>query len=348
MNRGLYIGATSLLTNQKRMEVLANNLANVNTTGYKKDISLTESFSEKLLSKINSGRPSIRLQGENELTYEVEGETHIARTNNGYFVVGTPTGNSYVKEIRFTIDEEGYLRTFYSDGREDLNTDNENYILDQNGNPLQGQAGNIEGLLQNNIHYPPSHVIGTMSAGVNFQKIVTDFTLGEIIETGGVYDLALNESGFFKVTDETGNTYYTRDGSFTVNENGQLATYSGHLVQGIGGIINIGEGEVVINRNGQVSVNGNIIGTLDIVDLENREFLRKIGDNLYTMAEGVEAEEIPYEGEVLQGYLENSNVNAINEMVEMITLLREFETGQKIIRMQDEMLEKAVNEIGRI
>ena len=64
--------------------------------------------------------------------------------------------------------------------------------------------------------------------------------------------------------------------------------------------------------------------------------------------QGVEAEERPYEGEVLQGHLESSNVNAINEMVEMISLLREFEMGQRLIRMQDEMLEKAVNEIGRI
>ncbi len=348
MNRGLYIGATSLLANQKRMEVLANNLANVNTAGYKKDFSLTESFPEKLLSKINAGRPDVRLRGGNEIQYEVEGDTHMARTNNGYFVVGTPTGNSYVKEVRFTIDEEGYLRTYYRDGREDLNTDNENYILDQNGNPLQGQAGNIEGLLLNSIHYPPSHVIGTMSAGVNFQKIVTDFTVGELRETGGVYDLALNQSGFFRVVDEAGNIYYTRDGSFTVNQNGDLTTSTGHLVEGIEGNINIGQGEVVINRNGQVLVNGNIVGTLSIVDLENREFLRKVGDNLYTMAEGVEAEEIAYQGEVLQGYLESSNVNPINEMVEMITLLREFETSQKIIRMQDEMMEKAANELGRI
>ena len=87
---------------------------------------------------------------------------------------------------------------------------------------------------------------------------------------------------------------------------------------------------------------------MDIVDLENREFLRKIGDNLYRMAEGVDPEEIPFDGEVLQGYLEDSNVNAIQEMVEMITLLREYEAGQKAIRLQDEILEKASNEIGRV
>lgn len=347
MNRGLFIGATSLLANQRRMEVLSNNLANVNTTGYKKDIALTESFPEKLLLKIRAGRPGIR-SGEDDFSYEVSEDVHVARTSTGYFVVGTPGGNSYVKEIRFTIDDEGYLRTFYRDGREDLNTDNENYILDMNGNPLQAGAGDIGALLQNNIQYPPSPVIGTISAGVNFQKIVTDFTPGEIMETGGVFDLALSDSGFFRVADQDGNIYYTRDGSFTLNENGQLVTSTGYIVQCMSGPINIGQGEVVINKRGQVLVDGNVVDSLNIVDLENREFLRKIGDNLYIMEEGVEPEEIPYEGEVLQGYLESSNVNAINELVEMISLLREFEMGQKLIRMQDEMLEKAVNELGRI
>lgn len=348
MNRGLYISATSLVTNQKRMDVLTNNLSNVNTTGYKKDISLVETFAEKLLSKTSNREPDFRIPTENELTYEENEGVHTARTNNGYFVISTPTGNSYVKEIRFTVDDEGYLSTFYRDGREDVNTDNENYVADTQGNPLQGQAGNIENLLQGNIYYPPSHVIGTMNAGSNFQKIVTDFTHGNIVETGGKLDLALNDSGFFKVSDEDGNTYYTRDGSFTVNEEGELTTSTGELVQGIDGPIYIDGNNISIEEDGTVIVDDYIAGTIDIVDIENREFLRKIGINLYEAAEGVEMEEVPYEGQVLQGYLEGSNVNPINEMVEMITLLREFEAGQKVIRMQDEMLEKASNEIGRV
>jgi flagellar basal-body rod protein FlgF len=347
LNRGLYIGATSLLANEKRMEVLSNNLANINTTAYKKDISLVESFAERLLSKINGTSLNTTLGNQSNITYQVNGQTYIARTDNGYFTISTPEGNSYVKEVRFTIDEDGFLRTYYRDGRDDLNTDNENYILDGNGNPLQAQGGDIQGLLETSIYYPSAYVIGTMSAGVNFKKVVTDFTQGELIETGGTYDLALNQSGFFKVMDEDGNTYYTRDGSFVVAEN-QLVTANGEIVQGLNGPIYINGNTVSILENGQVLVDGNIAGTLDVVDLENREFLRKIGDNLYSMAEGVEPEEVPYEGKVLQGYLEGSNVNAIDEMVEMISLLREFETSQKLIRMQDEMLEKAVNEIGRI
>ncbi|MCF6465062.1 flagellar hook-basal body protein [Clostridium sp. Cult2] len=348
MNRGLYINATSLSTNQKKLEVLANNLANVNTTGYKKDLSLTETFPEKLLSKINSQKARPRLRGENQIDYETDGQVHRASTSNGFFVVETPMGNSYVKDIRFIIDEEGYFRTFYQDGRDDYKTDYENFITDGQGNRLQGAVEDVEGLLQGIVYFPPSSVVGTMNAGLKFQKIVTDFTLGNMSETGGTYDLALNDSGFFKVADADGNTYYTRDGSFTINQDGVLITLRGEMVQGIDGDVYIEGNEVSIGADGRVMVNGNVAAILDIVDLENREFLRKIGDNLYQMAEGVEAEEIPYEGEILQGYLESSNVNTIQEMVEMITLLREYEAGQKAIRVQDEMLEKASNEIGRV
>ncbi|GFN36207.1 flagellar hook-basal body protein [Tepidimicrobium xylanilyticum] len=347
MNRGLYISATSLATNQKKLEVLSNNLANVNTTGFKKDRSLTETFAEKLLVKINSRQVRPSLRGENEITYETDGQVHRASTTQGYFVVETPMGESYVKEIRFVIDDEGYLRTFYQDGREGFNTDYENFITDGRGNRLQG-VGDIEGMLQGIVYYPPSRVIGTMNAGLKFQKIVTDFTQGNMIETGSTLDLALNGSGFFKITDAEGNTYYTRDGSFVLNEEGILSTLSGEVVQGLNGDIVIQGNDITVGKRGEVIVDGNVVGMLDIVDLENREFLRKIGDNLYAMAEGVEPEEIPFEGEVFQGYLESSNVNAIEEMVEMISLLREYEAGQKAIRVQDEMLEKASNEIGRV
>lgn len=341
----MYIGASAMIANQHRMDIIANNLANVNTSGYKKDHSLLESFPEKLLYKINA---RVRRQTQpNEFTFQQDGQTYTARTNNGYFVVRSPFGLSYVKEIRFTIDDEGYLRTFYRDGTEELKTDNESYIANRQGEPLQ-EVGDLEQLLQQNIYYPPSNVIGTMSAGVNFQKMIIDFTPGELMETGGKFDLALTQSGFFRVADEEGNIYYTRDGSFTINEEGALVTKTGEYVQGVDGIIYIMGEEVEITRNGTVIVDGNVVGRLDIVDLENREFLRKVGHNLFQMAEDIDAEELPYEGEVLQGYLEGSNVNPINEMVEMITLLREFEAAQKIIRVQDEMMEKASNEIGRV
>ena len=302
MNRGLYISATSLSANQKRLEILSNNLANVNTTGFKKDMSLTETFPEKLLSKIND-KPKIRTSGENEFIHEVTRfnnrqnepqEIHTASTKNGYFVVNTPMGKSYVKEIRFTIntDDEGnsYLKTYYKDKDDNINTDYENFIADSSGNPIQVEGDDIEELLQANIYNPPSHVIGTMNAGVKFQKIVTDFTQGNMIETGGTFDLAIDGDGFFQIQvqgeDEDNNTTtcYTKDGSFTVDEQGQLTTLKGDIVLGEGGPIRIDGDDVSIGLDGRVIVDGNEVGRLNIIVINNKQFLRKIGDNLYKMA----------------------------------------------------------------
>lgn len=372
MNRGLYISATSLVANQRRMEVLANNLANVNTTGFKKDMSLTETFPEKLLMKINDKQRPIPSRRNSTFNVyqgptEVEPGVYEARAGRGYFVVETPHGKSYVKEIRFTTDEEGYLRTYYTDNKGDLRTDNidekypkktdyENYITDGYGNRLNENDGDIEELLRENVYYAKPNVIGTMNAGVKFQKIVTDFSPGNLVETGGKFDLALNGPGFFKVQGEDGETYYTRDGSFTINNEGNLSTLDGREVLGTEGPINIDGGEFQVLANGRVIVDGVEVGTLGIVDIQNREFLRKIGDNLYDIIRDENGEpfpnidlgEEPFTGEVLQGYLEESNVNAISEMVDMITLLRDFEAGQKAIRTQDEMMDKASNEIGRV
>lgn len=347
MNRGLYIGATSLVANQKRLDVLSNNLANINTAGYKKDISLTESFPEKLLAKV-SRTPEIRnIPGANNIVYENKGEVHTAKTEQGYFIVNTPRGKSYVKEIRFTVDDEGYLKTYYKNLDDEYKTDNENYIFDINGNRVQGQDGDMENLVRGIVFNPPPYVIGTMSGGVRFQKLFTDFTNGSLMDTGGKLDIGLKGNGFFKISGNEGETLYTRNGSFAITD-GYLTDLDGRRVLGKNGEISLDNGTVDILSNGDVLVNDNTINTLDIVDIDNKEFLRKRGDNLFYMVEGAEFEEIEFNGEVLQGYLESSNMNPISGMVEMINLLREFESNQKVVRMQDEMLEKAANEIGRV
>lgn len=347
MNRGLYIGATSLVANQKKLDVLSNNLANINTVGFKKDISLTESFPEKLLAKM-SKTPELRnMPRENNITYENNGEIHTARTQEGYFVVNTPRGKSYVKEIRFVVDEEGYLKTFYKNLDDENKTDYENYLIDNNGERLQGQEGDMENLLQGAIYNPPPYVIGTMSGGVRFQKLFTDFTNGGLVDTGGKLDIAIKGNGFFKLQGENGETLYTRNGSFAITE-GYLTDLDGRRVLGRNGTIPLNGGNIDISSNGEVQVDGIPVDILDVVDINNKEFLRKRGDNLFYIAENADAGENIFDGEVLQGYLESSNMNPISGMVEMITLLREFEANQKVIRMQDEMLEKAANEIGRV
>ncbi|MBU5310730.1 flagellar hook-basal body protein [Tissierella carlieri] len=346
MNRSLYIGATSLVANQKKLDVLSNNLANINTAGFKRDISLTESFPEKLLAKM-SRTPELRnIAGENNITYETNGQVHTARTQEGYFVVNTSRGKSYVKEIEFVVDEEGYLKTSYKNLEDEHKTDYENYIINNNGNRVQ-QAGDMENLLQGLVYNPPSYIIGTMSGGVRFQKLFTDFTNGGLIDTGGTLDVAIKGNGFFKIQGENGETLYTRNGSFAITE-GYLTDLDGRRVLGRNGTIFLGNGTIDILSDGEIQIDGNPVDTLDIVDINNKEFLRKRGDNIFYMADNTVAEENIFDGEILQGYLEGSNMNPISGMVEMINLLREFEANQKVIKMQDEMLEKAANEIGRV
>ncbi|MCK9443983.1 MAG: flagellar hook-basal body protein [Tissierellaceae bacterium] len=346
MNRGLYIGATSLLANQKKLDVLSNNLANINTSGYKRDISLTESFPEKLLIKINR-EPEVRNMSRRNIDpVENDQGIYTARTQDGYFVVETPTGKSYVKEIKFVVDEEGYLKTSYKNLDDENKTDHENYIIDVAGNRIQA-GEDMQNLLQGVVYYPAPYVIGTMSGGVKFQKLFIDFTPGNIIDTGGKLDLALKDFGFFKIQGEEGDNLYTRGGSFALT-GGYLTDLDGRRVLGQNGEIYLGQGNIDISSNGEVRVDDVYVDTLDIVNIDNTEHLRKRGDNLFYVVENGEIQELPYEGEVLQGHLETSNMNPLSGMVEMVNLLREFEASQKVIRMQDEMLEKAATEIGRV
>lgn len=359
MNRGLYIGGTSLVNNQRKMDVLSNNLANINTTGYKKDFSVSESFPELLLAKrsrINE-RPT-RLEADN-LDYVNRNDQHIAKVKEGYFRLETPDGISHVKEINLIVDDEGFLKTKYKNLDDEYKTNYENYLLDNQGNRIQN-PGNIEEVLTNNVYQAPGFVVGTMSAGVKFKSVFTDFTQGGVMDTGGKFDLALNGDGFFKLggkpaSDEEG-TFYTRSGSFAVN-NGILTDLDGRPVLGQGGEIAIDGVNFDVLGDGTILVDDIEVAKLDIVNIDNKEYLRKVGDNKYAMAylnpgrpneEQIPAEESDFTGNVLQGHLETSNMNAITGMVEMISLMRDYEANQKVVKTQDEILEKATTELGRI
>lgn len=353
MNRALYIGATSMIANQKRMDVLTNNLANVNTAGYKKDISVHESFPEKLLAKRTRipERSGIRQKVNLEVTRN--GEAYVASAGTGFFVMDTPRGKSYVKEIEVIRDAEGYLKTHYrTDDRDNpLKTDYENYLLDKSGKRMRAED-DVETAIREAVYHPASFVIGTMSRGVRFQKIVTDFTNGGVEETGGTFDLAISGDGFFKVMDPaTEEVYYTRNGSFAYS-NGFLKDMEGRFVLADGEPLELDGSEglppISISSDGTIAAGEEVLGKIDVVRLANREMLRKIGENRFLPTEGAEAEELPFEGRVIQGYLETSNVNAIDSMVEMIQLQRDYDTNQRMVRTVDEMLQKSSTELGRV
>jgi flagellar basal-body rod protein FlgG len=253
MIRGLYTSALGMTTNMQRMDVVSQNMANVNTTGHKRDHVVSHAFSDVMLARMND--PGIRI-----------------------------------------------------------------------------------------LRNAP---MGKLNPGVFVDDVFTDFSQGTFMETGNTLDFALSGSGFFTVT-LNGEELYTRDGAFTM-ANGLLMTADGALVQGENGNIQLPDGYIIINEQGRIYVNEEYVDTLKLSNFTNEGLhgLRKMQDNLYRASEHTQGTEIPFSGTIKQGYLEGSNVNIVNEMVEMISISRSYETNARIFTLQDGTLQRAVNDIAR-
>ena len=164
--------------------------------------------------------------------------------------------------------------------------------------------------------------------------------------------MALSGSGFFavSVTDKAGevHTRYTRDGRFHLTKDGLLVDADGNAVQGQNGNITIDPSSknVSISATGQIMADGELVDTLNIVDFEDYDYLKKYGDTMYEPVDGATTKDA--EGEILQGYTEQSNVNVVREMVDMITITRAYEASQKVIHSYDSMLDKSVNQVGAL
>ena len=176
---------------------------------------------------------------------------------------------------------------------------------------------------------------------------VTVFEQGTLRETQNATDLAIQGKGFFVVETPQG-TRYTRNGHFSLNAGGELVTDEGMPVMGRGGVVG-GTGALAVNEKGEVYWDGRLTDQLLVVDLPEDVSLTKVGDGLFAPADSqASGLEVESEAFVLkQGYLEESNVNAVEEMVRMMTVYRHFEADQKTLKTQDDILGKAVNEIGR-
>jgi flagellar basal-body rod protein FlgG len=191
-------------------------------------------------------------------------------------------------------------------------------------------------------------------AGSNFwitYESRTDFTPGPLKQTGNVCDLAVNGKGFFSAESPEG-TRYTRRGNFALSADGILVTQEGWPVQGEGGEIRVdgrgagaGGPELIVGADGTVRVNGRDVGKLRIEDFPQPGSLIKSGQGYFKAAGGGGE---PLENcSIAQGFLEMSNVQAVSNMVEMIEILRGYESYQRIIRSVDEANSKSINEVGR-
>ena len=194
--------------------------------------------------------------------------------------------------------------------------------------------------------------IGSMSLGSKIGEVYTNYNQGSDRQTGNTYDLAMEGKGFFTVAviDSEGNESikYTRDGSFKIGSDGSLLDTDGNHVVGESGNIQIpiDAAQITIDQLGGIYADGNYIDSLKITDFVDYDYIKKFGNNLYEVVEG--AEEIRALGTVRQGYLEQSNVNSVSEMVNMIAVTRSYEANQRVINTIDGMLDKAVNTVGSL
>jgi flagellar basal-body rod protein FlgF len=194
--------------------------------------------------------------------------------------------------------------------------------------------------------------IGKMSLGVKLGEAYTSHTQGSLRHTGNTYHLALQGKGFFtiSVTDRTGNAdiKYTRNGAFTMTKEGHIVDTDGNHLMGESGevIIPANAVDVIVDATGRIYADGNYVDTLLIADFEDYNYLIKSGDTMFEAVEG--AVVIPAEASVVQGYTEQSNVNVVSEMVEMIAVTRAYEANQKVIQSIDQTLDLAANSVGKV
>jgi flagellar basal-body rod protein FlgF len=172
-----------------------------------------------------------------------------------------------------------------------------------------------------------------------------DLSDGPVRQTGNPNDLALQGPGFFAV-ENGGGEAYTRNGAFCLDRDGYLVTLNGRRVLGEGGPIQISEGEWSVTGKGEVMQNGGTIGRIKLVNFPPAA-LRRMGENLFGAAGDPEVLDWG-NTRVQQGSLEQSNVNAIEEMVNLVATTRIFEANQRLIQAQDETLGQATSKVGSV
>jgi flagellar basal-body rod protein FlgG len=184
--------------------------------------------------------------------------------------------------------------------------------------------------------------------GVRTTSVRNLFIQGSLTQTGNQLDLAINGRGWLQVADSSGNLFYTRAGSFSTNSTGQIVTADGYIVQPAMTIPQNAT-SIQVNQTGQVyvlvgvSTTPTLVGQLTLANFTNEPGLEPQGGNLYsvTTASGPAVLGVPGDpgsGVIQQGYLENSNVDPVAEITNLISAQRAYEMNSKVIQAADDML----------
>ena len=274
MHRGIYEAASGMLVQETHLDVITNNLANVDTPGYKRRISATADFSA-LLDRIEK----VSEDGETKITTVLPADM-----------------------------------------------------------PFKGRE-----------------IIGSVALAAIFSEDVMDTFPGVVKDSESQLDIAIDGPGFFAVTDENDNRFYTRAGNFTLDSNGNIVNPNGLILQGEGGALNVGNNprSVEINRKGQVIVRteqeNEIIGRVAVFTFERPTYMRHQENNLLTPTEqSGEAEDVDAANiKIWPGMLEMSNVEVVTEMARMIEAQRIYEGASKALMTHDEQTSKLITSFSR-
>ena len=192
--------------------------------------------------------------------------------------------------------------------------------------------------------------IGSLNFGVKVNDVETVFTQGTFKATDSMTDFAIDGRGFF-VAQNGNQEVYTRDGNFKINQQGYLITNDGCEVLGINSAtgarepIYIGDNKFSLDGENNVNIDGiGITHKLLTADFENYNSLEPLGDNYITLQNPMYNATV----NVRQSFLEGSNVDPSAELVKLMEIKRQFETNQKFVKMQDETVQKAATELGRV
>ncbi|TVY09312.1 flagellar hook-basal body protein [Paenibacillus cremeus] len=298
MLRGLYTAASGMIAQQRKHDIVTNNIANINTPGFKGGNGINRSFPEVLISRIRSGK-------------DEPGAVQVGRLNTGVMA-----------EENVSLHAQGDIQ--------------------ETNNPF-------DFALVSNIQVP----------GARFDSS------GKYVDANG--QRVIQPQAFFTILNGAGEQRYSLNGKFSLDASGQMIDSEGHQVLGRDGqpiiLVDSGTGTPITNfritRTGQfTNVDGQpIIGaggpmSLLITRVEDPNQLIREGNGLYRLNAEDQGAFRPTDGqdqvEVRQGYIERSNVDAGQSMVDMMAALRAYEANQKMVQYYDKSMEKAVNEIGRV
>ena len=208
----------------------------------------------------------------------------------------------------------------------------------------------MPGALDSAGQYTPTGI--SVGMGTRVQSVQTDFDQGAFKQTGRELDVTIEGRGFLQVMDPTGITYYTRAGNLDKNANGDLVVGSANIGRLLEPPITIPQDatHIVIGAEGIVSVRQpgsqqlSQVGQIELATFINPDGLLKLGENLYSETDASGAPILGNPGQdgigtLRQGALEASNVNPVNELIDLITTQRAFELNSKAVQTGDEMMQ---------